>query len=344
MKRKIIWTVITLVLLLAAWRVWVILFTPPPYLNISKEQYAEALSRWRSYQIEEYEIKACSNSRIRQAVTLHVSDSGNKIELVEAEFGTLDDEEEFVKAYTVEGMFKEVGDIINQEPKEHSQATLSVAPFSMYYQVSFDAALGFPTSIEGHPYSEGTVYDADWWRGTTCIKIIKQKAGAPQHPPTAPCPPPMPTPTPPPSSVNITRADLNSAQAKWSSQKVEEYEMEIYVGRAGPLFGTWNIRVKRLREEIISYSRDAQMYTPSILSDELDSLSVEGQFEYIDQLLKDDEPDRRGGSNPVDYVIAFDPALGYPVSIEEKDKPDHPAGTLGRTRITRLTILKKSIP
>ena len=151
-----------------------------------------------------------------------------------------------------------------------------------------------------------------------------------------PLPPATPTAaataTPPSSGTNITQAQLDEALNRWRTQGVEEYELKIGYSAYSPLMGWWNLRVRSTGGvgEVITYTRVGNLYAPTgglgapgemptaepavaALKQDLQSLTIEGQFAEIQALL--DDPTSGQFQWAGYYIITFDPTMGYPASV-----------------------------
>jgi hypothetical protein len=109
-----------------------------PYINVTRQQYETALARWRSQGIREYSIKLqyiVFNYQLMGTWDLLIQTDGNKEKIVNA----LRNKETSPLAadfLTVESMFETVKNKLDYK----SEAEL-------YWEVSFDPALGYPSYI-----------------------------------------------------------------------------------------------------------------------------------------------------------------------------------------------------
>jgi hypothetical protein len=152
--------------------------TPP--INISRNEYEQALAKWKAQKIEEYEITTDTMALAGGARTLHVSDHGNKIEqlypkLLSASASTPEDFE-YLKKDTVEGMFAQVNHMLSESNAFNAVASYFTRDFYMAYQVTFDMDLGYPQAVSGWPITKTDYYisDAGWATRVTNLKIIRQ--------------------------------------------------------------------------------------------------------------------------------------------------------------------------
>jgi hypothetical protein len=86
--------------------------------------------------------------------------------------------------FTVEGLFERVGEIITNAPPE-GPTTIPPAgsDLSMYYLVTFDPTLGYPTTIEQHPNTgpEMQIADADVVYRVESLEVL-ETLGVPEPP------------------------------------------------------------------------------------------------------------------------------------------------------------------
>lgn len=169
--------------------------TPEPtiarfaYINITRQQYEEALAKWRAQSITEYEIVVdyyVFNRQYMGEWTLHVETSGSETHVISASRGGEKEPNSKVDFLTVEDMFREVEDKLDYVP-DVSPYWDALAKSNLYWEVSFDPRLGYPSlrwaqqpdvhisDIEGNKYVKG-------------VRIIKQ------NPPGWPCPTSRPVP------------------------------------------------------------------------------------------------------------------------------------------------------
>lgn len=155
----------------------------PPPINITKDQYESALAKWKSRNIEAYEIWSETRAFMGGSHSLRVSNYGKDVELIIPwRNGTPTAEDlEFLKRYSVEGMFKTVESMLNEEFIMESGTMSASGCFYMAYTVEFDQQLGYPSRLAGVPVTcpGAAVYDADFDTRVTSFKILKQGAPTP---------------------------------------------------------------------------------------------------------------------------------------------------------------------
>jgi hypothetical protein len=143
-----------------------------PYANITKEQYEEAIAKWRTSGVLRYRIRLNYGafSLFGGSWTLTVNSSAGRpvVEEYAAEQGGRNagatPTPEDLHNFTIEGLFERVGEIItNAPPGGPTSIPESGGDLSMYYLVTFDPTLGYPTVIEQHPNTgpEPQIADAD---------------------------------------------------------------------------------------------------------------------------------------------------------------------------------------
>ncbi|MEO8285490.1 MAG: hypothetical protein ABI670_03525 [Chloroflexota bacterium] len=156
-----------------------------PYVNITRAEYESALALWNSQQIKRYNIVANINalSLLRGSWQLVVR-ATNGTEQIER-FGRAESSEsvppgttaENVRDLTVSGLFERVRSILDDAPA----GTPVPGTLSMYYKISFDPTLGYPTVIEGHPneFPGQSIADADSVTSVTSLTILTDLPGMP---------------------------------------------------------------------------------------------------------------------------------------------------------------------
>jgi hypothetical protein len=122
-------------------------------------------------------------------------------------------------------------------------------------------------------------------------------------------------------TINVTREDYNVALKNWHSHGIEEYEMVINYGAQGcgldpRTCGTWKLRVKGDRIDILGYSWFDVPTNPSATPADLKFLTVDSLFREVDETLNNGP--FVGGPFALDYTVKFDPALGYPTEIQRQ--------------------------
>jgi len=150
--------------------------TPP--IDITRADYEQALAKWRAQKVEEYQITTEMRAFMGGVRTLTVKDKGNSIVILEpTPVRTPEpDSFEYVKGDTIEGMFYEIDAMLDNAQVIHSPAMMSTGGFYMAYHVEFDPTIGYPRFMSGHPVTEPgvVVYDADWAKVVTELKVLKQ--------------------------------------------------------------------------------------------------------------------------------------------------------------------------
>lgn len=146
--------------------------------------------------------------------------------------------------------------------------------------------------------------------------------------------------------INIIRQQYDDALAKWRSQRIEAYEVVVQYSSFSPYAGTWDLRVNGGQIDVVSYSKDGVTpITPvaPTTGDTLNFLTVDARFAVIEHRLT--ALQLLGVDAEVDYVVAFDPTLGYPISIEIKQKPGVARPDVeSKTVVKSLAILKQGGP
>ncbi|HYO50290.1 MAG TPA: hypothetical protein VEW94_10610 [Chloroflexia bacterium] len=155
----------------------------PPTINITKEQYESALAKWKSHNIEAYEIWSETRAYMGGGRRLRVSNYGKDVELImpwRNDTPTAEDLE-YYKEYSVEGMFETVEAMLNEEFIMESGTMSASGCFYMAYTVEFDQQLGYPSRLAGVPVTcpDAWVSHADFDTKVTTFKILKQGAPTP---------------------------------------------------------------------------------------------------------------------------------------------------------------------
>jgi hypothetical protein len=145
----------------------------PPYINVTRQQYDDALSRWKAQTVREYKILSSNaptlGERSGSSWNLRVTNS-SQLEVVSVNDAFPSDDVEYqerLKFHTVEGLFSSIDEKITHQEQMASKG-IAVQPGEMYYQTGFDSVLGYPTHIEAHPFNgcrSGQcthTFDADW--------------------------------------------------------------------------------------------------------------------------------------------------------------------------------------
>ena len=120
--------------------------THAAYINITRNDYEQALAKWKAQNIQEYEIITYTQAFMGGQTKLHVSDFGNKIDQLDPAvrpFNTLAKEDvESLKRYSIEGMFAEIDAAQKRGPDSQSEYVHTT------YEVRFDQHLGYPSYWE----------------------------------------------------------------------------------------------------------------------------------------------------------------------------------------------------
>ncbi len=146
--------------------------------------------------------------------------------------------------------------------------------------------------------------------------------------------------------INIIRQQYDDALAKWRAQNVEAYEVVVQYSSFAPYAGTWDLKVSGDKIDVVSYSKDGVVpATPTAptTGDTLSFLTIDARFAVIEHRLT--ALQLLGVDAEVDYVVTFEPTLGYPISIEIKQKPGVARPDVeSKTVVKSLTILKRGTP
>jgi hypothetical protein len=141
-----------------------------PYANFTREQYEEAIAKWRTAGVQRYRIRANFGafSLLGGTWTLTVNSSAGRpvVEEYSSEAGGrsagVTPTPQDLHMFTVEGMFERVGEIVTGAPAEGLAAVPAPGgDIAMYYLVTFDPTLGYPTNIEQHPNTGPEMQIAD---------------------------------------------------------------------------------------------------------------------------------------------------------------------------------------
>jgi len=118
----------------------------PPYINITRSEYEQALDKWKAHYIQEYEITLENDYLLDDKMVLHVSESDNKVEQLAPRmrpFDTLTElDVERLRYDTIEGLFAQADEALRRESMSEEH------PFYATYRMSFDPALGYPNHFE----------------------------------------------------------------------------------------------------------------------------------------------------------------------------------------------------
>jgi hypothetical protein len=143
-----------------------------PYANFTKEQYEEAIAKWRTAGVQRYRmtINYIAFSLLGGTWNLTVNSSAGRPVVEEYAIqeggrnaGATPTPED-LHDFTVEGLFERVGEIVSNAPPEGlASVPQAGGDINFYYLVTFDPTLGYPTTIEQHPNTgpEPQIADAD---------------------------------------------------------------------------------------------------------------------------------------------------------------------------------------
>src|SRR6478672_168735 len=139
-----------------------------------------------------------------------------------------------------------------------------------------------------------------------------------------------PTPTRGIGGLNITREQYEEAFAKWSAQGIEEYELRVEYWAFSPFMGIWTLRISRSGGDVklLDYKREpgldapdggigSQLLMPTdeqgiqYLKEQLKVLTIESQFQYIEEALTGRWDDLK----PT-VTVKLDPILGNPTYVD----------------------------
>lgn len=161
--------------------------------------------------------------------------------------------------------------------------------------------------------------------------------------------PPLATATIAPASINITRGDYEAALAKWQSQGIEEYEVEISeIPHASDTASSLIYYVRgSFRADLPKpWPTSGPIATPeyAAFSDYPDPIA--SSFTRIDQALGVIESK---GQVPYQFKVEFDPTLGYPSYYQEYCLEDYPyklcpTDSFTSEKVVRLEVLKRRQP
>jgi hypothetical protein len=133
--------------------------TPPPEqrINITRSEYEQALEKWNSQGIVEYEITVGVSALAGDLGPRTIRVRGKDLEVVDYFLWTIDgtirvtptatETAEEAKDYTVEALFADVDDILTSGPFE---IYLLEQTHPLYYEIEFDKELGYPRSIRSN--------------------------------------------------------------------------------------------------------------------------------------------------------------------------------------------------
>ncbi len=156
---------------------WVISL-PPDHgtINVSRDDYEGALSKWRSQRVTAYEIvvkyttKSCGIGPVNTCGTWTLRVEGDKVTIVEYARGNGPTETqatgEDVRFLTVDSLFEEVRETIEAGPFEYMG-------FPLDYVINFDDGKGYPRDIrrDGRQRNDGNINSMAWHLGSY-IKVL----------------------------------------------------------------------------------------------------------------------------------------------------------------------------
>lgn len=166
-----------------------------PYANFTREQYEEAIARWRTAGVQRYRMTLTyiAFSTLGGTWNLTVNSSAGRPVVEEYSIvdgggrnaGTTPTPED-LHMFTVEGLFERVGEIVANAPPEGltSVPQAGGGDINFYYLVTFDPTLGYPTTIEQHPNTgpEPQIADADIVYRVDSLEVLEQQAPPPGMP------------------------------------------------------------------------------------------------------------------------------------------------------------------
>jgi hypothetical protein len=132
-----------------------------PYANFTKDEYEAAIAKWRTSGVQRYRLTTSFGafSALSGTWNLTVNSSAGRPTIEEFSRGEgggrnagITPTPQDLHMFTVEGMFERVGEIVTNAPPEGlASVPKPGSDYSMYYLVTFDPTLGYPTNIEQHP-------------------------------------------------------------------------------------------------------------------------------------------------------------------------------------------------
>jgi hypothetical protein len=157
----------------------------PPVINITRQQYEEALAKWRAAGIEEYEVTVAIYAYPGGTNTLRVGDHGKKILILQPSPTpaiTPDPQyPEYLQEYTIEGMFAEIDDALKSVATADIDTALTKDGFYTAYSVEFDPDLGYPVQISTASITAPNVVISDGFSVQTVkeLRLVKRSAPTP---------------------------------------------------------------------------------------------------------------------------------------------------------------------
>jgi hypothetical protein len=124
---------------------------------------------------------------------------------------------------------------------------------------------------------------------------------------------------------SLSKAEWDSARAKWRSQSVTEYEIVIHYGAVVPYAGTLTLHVRDAHIELITPTIEmlSDFYANPPSSEDFRFLTVEGMFDDIERKRNTLQSGNASDIDKnLDYYVRFHQDLGYPTRFESFPKPD----------------------
>jgi hypothetical protein len=162
--------------------------TPAPSLiNITRQQYEEALAKWQAADVEEYEITVAHFGMFSSINKLRVTDHGTKVTVLEDSMsawgGTPPPITKSEDPDSVEGMFAYVEGIIENNTESHVNAAMEKDHYYIAHEVELDPDLGYPVRISYFavtaPFT--SVFDANGSQIVAELRILKRAQPRPNH-------------------------------------------------------------------------------------------------------------------------------------------------------------------
>jgi hypothetical protein len=150
----------------------------PPAINITRQQYEEALAKWQASGVDEYEITKSTITPWGGTTSVHVSDHGKTIHNLRPDDSSWLEPDE---SDTVEGMFKEVDELLRRAAETDIATAMAKDGSYDAFAVEFDPDLGYPVSIAGYAVTAPghTVFDGSSYTTVKEVKIIKKSQWTP---------------------------------------------------------------------------------------------------------------------------------------------------------------------
>lgn len=134
--------------------------------------------------------------------------------------------------------------------------------------------------------------------------------------------------TPTTLGINITKEEYEQALSKWRSQAIEEYAITVRYSAYSEFMGIWTLQVQSngAAAKVLDYVREPGLEAPvggvgshsqmpttedgiKYLKEQLQDITVEGQFESITQVFGTEWHSLR------EVNVGFDPKFGYPSHV-----------------------------